>query len=52
MALFLGERNLAPADFWALTLPEIQAVIGPRASVATRRGELTRLMEEFPDGRP
>ncbi len=51
MVLFLGERGLAPRDFWALTLPEIQAVLGPApASHATRRRDLARLMEAFPDG--
>ena len=43
---------MAPAEFWALTLPEIEAVIGPNAaSASTRRGDLVRLMTEFPDGR-
>lgn len=50
MALFLGERRMAPADFWAMSLPEIEAVLGPAASAATRRGDLARLMESFPDG--
>ncbi|RAH99042.1 phage tail assembly chaperone [Acuticoccus sediminis] len=49
MALFIGERRMAPADFWALTLPEIQAVLGPPAPGGTRRGDLARLMERFPD---
>ncbi|MBJ3774817.1 phage tail assembly chaperone [Acuticoccus mangrovi] len=52
MAFFLGERRMAPADFWALTLPEIEAVLGRGgASEVTRRGDLARLMEQFPDGR-
>lgn len=51
MALFLGERRMAPADFWALTVPEIQAVLGGAAKVPTRRDALARLMEAFPDGR-
>ncbi len=50
MSLFLGERGMAPGVFWALTLPEIQAVLGD-ASAATRRTELMRLMEAFPDGK-
>jgi len=50
MALFLGERGLAPRDFWTLTLPEIQAVLGDGAPAATRRADLSRLMEAFPDG--
>lgn len=51
MRLYLGERGMAPADFWALSLPEIEAVLAPAASNATRRGDLARLMAEFPDGR-
>ncbi|WMS41698.1 phage tail assembly chaperone [Acuticoccus sp. MNP-M23] len=51
MALFIGERGFAPRDFWALTLPEIEAVLGPApSSHATRRHDLARLMEAFPDG--
>ena len=50
MSLFLGERGMAPREFWALTLPEIQAVLGD-ASAATRRADLLRLMEAFPDGK-
>lgn len=50
MRFFLGERRMAPAEFWALTLPEIEAVVGRAAGEATRRAELTRLMEAFPDG--
>jgi uncharacterized phage protein (TIGR02216 family) len=51
MRLFLGERRMAPADFWSLTLPEIEAVLGSAApSRATRRADLARLMEAFPDG--
>lgn len=51
MTLFLGERHLSPAEFWALTLPEIRAVLGPAVPLSTRRSDLTRLMEAFPDGR-
>ncbi|MCF3934456.1 phage tail assembly chaperone [Acuticoccus sp. M5D2P5] len=52
MALFLGERRMAPRDFWALSLPEILAVLGVAngASGSTRRSDLARLMEAFPDG--
>jgi uncharacterized phage protein (TIGR02216 family) len=50
MRLFLGERRMAPAEFWALTLPEIEAVVGRSGGEATRRAELARLMEAFPDG--
>ncbi len=50
MALFIGERRMAPADFWAMTLPEIEAVLGPCVPLGTRRGALARLMERFPDG--
>ncbi|MEM7695006.1 MAG: phage tail assembly chaperone [Pseudomonadota bacterium] len=51
MGHFLGERGLSPRDFWALTLPEIAAVVSPVQSTPTRRGDLARLMEAFPDGR-
>lgn len=51
MRIFLGERAMAPADFWTLTVPEIQAVLGPAESAVTRRADLARLMECFPDGR-
>lgn len=50
MALFIGERHMAPRDFWALTFPEILAVVGRRAPAATQRNALARLMEAFPDG--
>lgn len=50
MALFLGERRLAPRDFWSLTLPEIAAVVGPVSDNRPRRTDLMRLMEAFPDG--
>jgi uncharacterized phage protein (TIGR02216 family) len=51
MRLFLGEHRMAPADFWSLTLPEIEAVLDARAPAsATRRADLARLMEAFPDG--
>jgi uncharacterized phage protein (TIGR02216 family) len=50
MRFFLGERRMAPAEFWALTLPEIEAVVGRAGGEATRRAELVRLMEAFPDG--
>lgn len=51
MGLFLGERAMAPRDFWNLTLIEIEAVLRPaRSSDATRRDDLARLMEAFPDG--
>jgi hypothetical protein len=50
MRLFIGERRMAPADFWSLTLPEIEAVLSPAApGEAPRRETLARLMEAFPD---
>lgn len=49
MAVFIGERRMAPAAFWALSVPEILAVLSPSAPSATRRETLTRLMEAFPD---
>ncbi|MEO1102599.1 MAG: phage tail assembly chaperone [Pseudomonadota bacterium] len=50
MALFLGDRGMAPRDFWALTLPEMRAVIGPADGRTPQRAALARLMEAFPDG--
>lgn len=50
MRFFLGERRMAPAEFWALTLPEIEAVVGRAGGEVTRRAEFARLMEAFPDG--
>ena len=51
MRLFLGERRMAPRDFWSLTITEIAAILGPAASPdAPRREALARLMEAFPDG--
>ena len=41
---------MAPADFWALTLPEIHAALGLHGPSDTpRRSDLARLMEAFPD---
>ncbi|GAB5376181.1 MAG: hypothetical protein AcusKO_26430 [Acuticoccus sp.] len=53
MALLMGERAMAPGDFWALSLPEIRAVLGdaPTRDAATRRADLLRLMEAYPDGK-
>ena len=52
MAHFLGERGMRPADFWALTLPEIRAVLGGDGDGGGRlqRSTLDALMEAFPDG--
>ncbi|MEM9221493.1 MAG: phage tail assembly chaperone [Pseudomonadota bacterium] len=40
---------MAPRDFWALSLPEINAIFGSDAHDATHRAVLARLMEAFPD---
>ncbi len=52
MAHFLGERGMRPADFWALTLPEIRAILGGDGDGGGRlqRSTLDALMEAFPDG--
>ena len=54
MALGLGILRLDPAAFWSMTLPEFtaaaNAVLGPRANhPLPTRGDLARLMAEFPD---
>ncbi|MEM8853312.1 MAG: phage tail assembly chaperone [Pseudomonadota bacterium] len=49
MALFFGERAMAPAQFWALTIPEIAAVIGRGRGPGPLRADLAQLMETFPD---
>jgi uncharacterized phage protein (TIGR02216 family) len=51
MRLFIGERRMAPAAFWSLTIPEIEAVLtaGARRD-STSRADFERLMERFPDG--
>lgn len=46
----LGRLRLAPETFWALSLPELIALIGPEAGpgFATRK-DLENLMARFPD---
>jgi Phage tail assembly chaperone protein, TAC len=43
---------LSPATFWALSLPEWRAALTrlPRRAQPLARGELERMMKEFPDG--
>jgi uncharacterized phage protein (TIGR02216 family) len=55
MAIGLGLLRLAPRDFWAMSLPELQAAmaglageISPRPKPPSRR-ELENLMACFPD---
>lgn len=47
----LGRLRLPPTAFWALSLPELVALIGAQggAELATRE-RLTALMALFPDG--
>jgi uncharacterized phage protein (TIGR02216 family) len=47
----LGRLRLSPGAFWALSLPELVALIGPQAQAepATRE-RLAALMALFPDG--
>jgi len=43
-----------PADFWNATPAEVAAVLQaghPDADEAMTRGDMQRLMEQFPDGR-
>lgn len=55
MGAGLGLLRLRPADFWAMTPRELAAALhglGGRASRAPMpRGELSRLMDRFPDRR-
>jgi uncharacterized phage protein (TIGR02216 family) len=52
LALGLGALALTPSAFWALSLPEWRAVLTrlARATPPLARGELDRMMKEFPDG--
>jgi uncharacterized phage protein (TIGR02216 family) len=47
MQLGLAELRLAPADFWSMTLKELNAVL-PQAKPMSR-SDLDFLMERFPN---
>jgi uncharacterized phage protein (TIGR02216 family) len=54
MAIGLGVLGLAPLVFWALTPRELDAALRGRfgsglAPEALSRGDLTALMQQFPD---
>ncbi|WP_394690018.1 phage tail assembly chaperone [Hoeflea sp.] len=47
----LGRLRLSSDAFWALSLPELVALIGPQAQAETAtRERLAALMALFPDG--
>jgi uncharacterized phage protein (TIGR02216 family) len=53
MALGLGLLRLRPRDFWAMTPVELGAALRPLFPAGgadpLRRGDLKRLMQQFPD---
>lgn len=54
MGIALGALRVPPAQFWAMTLPELDALLrgalGPRAEArALSRTGLADLMSRFPD---
>lgn len=54
MAIALGSLRIPPADFWALTVPELDALLrGARGITengrALSRDGLSALMARFPD---
>jgi uncharacterized phage protein (TIGR02216 family) len=52
MSLGLGVMRLAPAAFWALSLPEWRALAEGRSGphpAPLRRGEFEHLMSLYPD---
>lgn len=52
MTLGLGTLRLAPDVFWRTTLPELAAAaraLRPEAKAPMGRGELARLMLQYPD---
>ena len=51
MRFGLHDLRLAPRDFWAMTLPELRAAIGPPPAEPTPREALLELMRRFPDDR-
>lgn len=45
--------RLEPRVFWAMSLPEWRAAVAgraPRRAMPLARGDLERMMKEFPDG--
>ena len=55
MAIGLGALAIAPDTLWAMTPRELDAALRGRfgtssTSEALTRGELSRLMPQFPDG--
>lgn len=55
MAIGLGVLGLVPAALWAMTPRELDAALRGRfpsagGNEALTRGELGRLMQQFPDG--
>ncbi len=56
MAAGLGLLRLAPVTFWSLTPRELsaalRAVLGRAGGEPIRRGDLSRLMNRFPDHSP
>ena len=52
MRLGFGVLKLSSKEFWGLTPRELAAALGGASPPgAPDRGELTRMMERFPDGR-
>jgi uncharacterized phage protein (TIGR02216 family) len=50
MQLGMGRLGLAPRDFWAMTLRELNAALGlTGASPGMTRGDLEALLELYPD---
>ncbi|MEL6871935.1 MAG: phage tail assembly chaperone [Pseudomonadota bacterium] len=55
MAFGLGVLRLSPAEFWAMTLPELKAAAGMGGRTGTHAptaDSLERLMARFPDAPP
>ncbi|HTT98969.1 MAG TPA: phage tail assembly chaperone [Rhizomicrobium sp.] len=52
LELGLGALRLAPAIFWAMSLPEWRAALSrlPKRAAPLARSDLEHLMKEFPDG--
>jgi len=55
LGIMLGQLRISPQDLWAMSMPELRAVLkavthGPGRPVAPmKRDELTELMSQFPD---
>ena len=53
MALGMGALRLPPSTFWAMSLPELLAALGPPAGLdAPARADLDALLRRFPDSDP